>query len=399
MELAEEEHEIVIVGAGICGLATALALHRKGLSSLVLERSDILRETGAAIGILSNGWRALDQLGVGDELRQKSVPIRRGEDRWIDEGKREEMKFLTGEARCLKRVDLIKALADALPQETIRFGSQILNIKMDPPNMIPTLRSQDGKSIRTKVLIGCDGSQSVVAQFLGLKPVKAFALGAMRGMTSYPSGHSFGHEFVRIRKNRTMMGRVPINDKLVFWFFVQPLNQFDGELPTDPKLIKALTLQSINGFPTEMTKMIEDSDLDSFSLTHLRYRPPWEILLGKFCKGTITVAGDAMHVMGPFLGQGGSAGLEDAVVLARNLAQKIGLGGGGYEREQASIGKAFHQYVEERRTRVSRLSMQTYLIGVILETASPLMKFAAIILMIILFSDQSAHTKYDCGHL
>lgn len=77
MESAEEEREIVILGAGICGLATALALHRKGIPSLVLERSEILRETGAGIGILDNGWRALDQLGVGAVLRHKSDPILR----------------------------------------------------------------------------------------------------------------------------------------------------------------------------------------------------------------------------------------------------------------------------------------------------------------------------------
>ena len=48
---------------------------RKGLTSVVLEKSDGLRQTGAAIGVLHNGWRALDQLGVGAELRQKAVRI------------------------------------------------------------------------------------------------------------------------------------------------------------------------------------------------------------------------------------------------------------------------------------------------------------------------------------
>ena len=54
--------------------------------------------------------------------------------------------------------------------------------------------------------------------------------------------------------------------------------------------------------------MIEDSDVESLSPTHVRYRAPWNLLLGKFRKGTVIVAGDAMHVMGPFLGQGGAAG-------------------------------------------------------------------------------------------
>ncbi|KAH7849059.1 hypothetical protein Vadar_012359 [Vaccinium darrowii] len=45
--------------------------------------------------------------------------------------------------------------------------------------------------------------------------------------------------------------------------------------------------------------------------------------LEKFRKGTVTIAGDAMHVMGPFLGQGGSAALEDTIVLARCLSHKF----------------------------------------------------------------------------
>ncbi|KAK1436653.1 hypothetical protein QVD17_02435 [Tagetes erecta] len=68
--------------------------------------------------------------------------------------------------------------------------------------------------------------------------------------------------------------------------------------------------------------MINTTDGKSLSLKNLKYRAPWDLLKGAFSRGTVIhVAGDAMHVMGPFLGQGGSAPLEDAVVLARNVAQ------------------------------------------------------------------------------
>ncbi|GAB4838551.1 Monooxygenase 2, partial [Ancistrocladus abbreviatus] len=65
----EMNEEIVIVGAGIAGLATALALHRLGLRSLVLESSSYLRVTGAAFTTWTNAWKALDALGIGDSLR------------------------------------------------------------------------------------------------------------------------------------------------------------------------------------------------------------------------------------------------------------------------------------------------------------------------------------------
>ncbi|KAL3513258.1 hypothetical protein ACH5RR_025975 [Cinchona calisaya] len=117
--------------------------------------------------------------------------------------------------------------------------------------------------------------------------------------------------------------------------------------------------------------MIEGSNLDSLSIKHLRYYAPWEMLIGRFCKGSITVAGDAMHAMGPFLGQGASAALEDAVVLARNLGRKITSLNPcerGKEIITHKIGEAFVQYMEERRMRMVRLATQAYLIGLILQS-------------------------------
>ncbi|KAI3512988.1 hypothetical protein L1887_20311 [Cichorium endivia] len=73
-----DDYEVVIIGAGICGLATAVALHKKGIKSIVMERSETLRNiTGTAIGIRQNGWRALDQLGVADILRGTAISIQR----------------------------------------------------------------------------------------------------------------------------------------------------------------------------------------------------------------------------------------------------------------------------------------------------------------------------------
>ncbi|MFS7951612.1 putative 3-hydroxybenzoate 6-monooxygenase [Helianthus anomalus] len=71
------DEEVVIIGAGISGLATALALHKKGIKSIVMERSETLRNDGSAIGIRPNGWRALDQLGVAEILRRTSIPLQR----------------------------------------------------------------------------------------------------------------------------------------------------------------------------------------------------------------------------------------------------------------------------------------------------------------------------------
>ncbi|GMY07976.1 monooxygenase 1-like isoform X1 [Fagus crenata] len=399
----DQVEEMVIVGGGICGLATALALHRKGIKSVVLEKSESLRASGAGITIQTNGWRALDELGVASNLRLTALPLQLGQqDIWLANGKQREIPLGIGETRCLRRSELITSLAESLPPGTIHLGCQILSIALDPLSSYSIIQLQNGSAIKAKVLIGCDGANSVVADFLGLKPTKFLSLSEVRGYTEYPSGHGFRNGFVQIRGDDSIIGRIPIDNKLVYWFMNQKANPKVSVVAKDPELIQQLTLESIKGFPPEIVDMVKNSDLESLSITRLRYRAPWDILQGSFRKGTVTVAGDAMHVMGPFLGQGGSAGIEDAIVLARCLSQKMhefDITTNGRQVLVHKVEEALDQYVKERRMRLVRLSTQTYVNGLLLKNPPLLVRFVCNILMMVLFSNSTAHTQYDCGHL
>ncbi|XP_024031083.1 monooxygenase 1 [Morus notabilis] len=399
---AAEELDIVIVGAGICGLATALALHRKGIKSVVLERSERLRASGAAIGILTNGWRALDQLGVGSRLRQTAVLQQGTRDIWLESNKQEVRPTSKGEARGVKRSDLIDILAQDLPRGTIRLGCHILFVELDPLTNFPILQFRNGRTLKAKILIGCDGENSAVAEFLRLKPKKVFPARVMRGLTYYPSPHGFAPEFVKTHGKDVVFGRAPISENLVYLVLLLPGYPKDSEIFNDPELLKKMALEKTNSFPKEIIEMIKNCDITSLSLKELWYRPAWEILLGTFRKGTVTVAGDAMHVMGPFLAQGGSVALEDAVVLARCLAQKIHartFSERNHELIRKNVGQAMDLYVKERRMRLVGLSAQTYLTGLLLSSTSTIRKLLLLALITVLFPDPIHHTQYDCGHL
>ncbi|XP_057527059.1 monooxygenase 1-like isoform X1 [Amaranthus tricolor] len=395
--------DIVIVGGGICGLATALALHRKGIKSVVLERSDRLRATGAAIGVFPNGWRALHQLGIDSTLRLTAIQFQRAVDVWADKNIVRETPLSDGEARCLRRSDLIEALANALPPETIRYGYQVMSVNMERSSSYSVLQLHDGNSIKAKVLIGCDGSNSVISNYIGLKPTRLFSRSAVRGLTVYPNGLKYAPEFLRLRKEKILIGRIPIDEKTVYWFVVLHWNQGDGEMQKDPASIRQRTLSLIAGFSRDIVDMIEKSDLSTLSFTRLRYRAPWNLLSGNFRRESITVAGDAWHVMGPFLGQGGSAALEDAVVLARCLSKKISdanVRGSIMELSGQKVMEALDEYLNERRRRVFLLSLFTYLRGLLLvdDTSFPL-RFLCIIMITVFFRDSLKHIQYDCGEL
>ncbi|XP_010545185.1 PREDICTED: uncharacterized protein LOC104817632 [Tarenaya hassleriana] len=90
-------------------------------------------------------------------------------------------------------------------------------MKLDETTSFPILEAKNKRSIKAKVVIGCDGSNSVVANFLQLNPTKALGPRVVRGFTSYPSGHGFPPEFSRIKIGNIVCGRIPVTDKLVVW--------------------------------------------------------------------------------------------------------------------------------------------------------------------------------------
>ncbi|CAO2046204.1 unnamed protein product [Urochloa humidicola] len=153
----------------------------------------------------------------------------------------------------------------------------------------------------------------------------------------------------------------------------------------------------------EIVDMVRDPDPESMILLkRIWYRPPWQVMFSNFRKGTVTVAGDAMHAMGNYIGQGGSAALEDALVLARSLsrAATAAESGGGCELSEKKIGAAMGEYVRERRLRVVRLSLESFALATLMATKSVLMKLACFAIVTLLGTNSSnEHAKFDCGRL
>eukprot|EP01018_Ginkgo_biloba_P029758 Gb_17955 [translate_table: standard] len=148
----EEFEGIVIAG----GLATALALHRVGLKSLVLERADCLRATGTALTIWKNAWKALDVLGIGDELRQHHLQLQAVQmvSTVVEEYSCEIDGKRCHELRCVKRSALLEAMAAALPPESIRLNSKIVRLQQKPKSKFSSIvELEDGTVIRAKIAI------------------------------------------------------------------------------------------------------------------------------------------------------------------------------------------------------------------------------------------------------
>ncbi|KAG5128629.1 hypothetical protein JHK82_029464 [Glycine max] len=404
----EVVEDIVIVGAGIAGLTTSLGLHKLGIRSLVLESSDTLRVTGFALSIWENAWKALDTVGVGDFLRHQHLQLNGIVTTSLVTGQQtSDMPFTeTGnqqrnrEIRCVKRKLLLEALANELPSDTIRYLSKVVAI--EESGFYKIVHLADGTTIKTKVLIGCDGVNSIVAKWLGFKNASFTGRYAIRGCAEVQSNHGLEPRFMQFFGKGFRAGVIPCDGNVVYWFFTWTPNNQDKELEENPAKLKEHVLNKLENMPSDVRYYIEKTEIDAFQLAPLRYRHPWELMFGNISKGNICVGGDAFHPMTPDLGQGGCCALEDGIVLARCLAAAFSkhIKEKDEEDQFKRIEGSLKKYAKERRWRSIDVIATAYMVGSIQQAESKLVTFLRDnILAAFLASQLFKKSGYDCGKL
>ncbi|XP_034675671.1 monooxygenase 2-like [Vitis riparia] len=383
----EMNEDIIIVGAGIGGLTTCLGLHRLGLRSLVLESSDSLRVTGFALTTWKNAWRALDAVGVGDSIRQQHMQIQGLQVFSTISGQPTSEISFGGkwgihEIRCVRRKVLLETLERELPRGSIRYSSKVVSIQES--GYYKTVHLADGSVLKTKVLIGCDGVNSLVANWLGLdKPVDS-GRSAVRGLVEFPDGHGLEPKFRQHFGNGVRHGVIPCGPTTLYWFltFAPSVHGVDTEeMDQNPAKMKDFVLSKLGKVPQHIENVFEKTALDCMSCSPLKFRLPWKIATGHIYKGNVCVAGDALHPMTPDIGQGGCSAMEDGVVLARCLGEVLLRkptredGEGKDEECYKRISEGLEKYAKERRWRSFKLITTAYVVGLIQESDWKVVRF------------------------
>ncbi|MFF0225171.1 FAD-dependent monooxygenase [Streptomyces sp. NPDC004629] len=335
----------VVIGGGIGGLTAAAALHRHGWQVTVLERAGSLAPVGAAISLAPNALRALDVIGIGDQIRdlaawQGDGGLRTPSGRWLSRSSAEAAAArFGGPLVLLHRSTLIDSIAALLPPDAVRTAADA--VLADPGDTgRPARVTAAGDEWEADLVVGADGIRSAVRTTLFPDhpgPVYA-GFTTWRIVIPVPGAEFASHEtWGRGR----IWGTHPLKDGRVYAYAAATLPA-GGRAPDDEK---AELLRRFGDWHDPIPAVIaaaRPEDVLRHDVHHIAEPLP------AHHRGRVALLGDAAHAMPPTLGQGGNQAVEDAVVLAHHAGDLAAYTAARLPRTTA---------IARQAVRVSRLNL------------------------------------------
>ncbi|MFF4395379.1 FAD-dependent monooxygenase [Streptomyces sp. NPDC001480] len=303
----------VVIGGGIGGLTAAAALHRDGWQVTVVERAGSLEPVGAAISLAPNALRALDVLGIGEEIRdlaawQGDGGLRAPRGRWLSRSDAEAAAArFGGPLVLLHRATLVSSLAALLPPGTVRTAAAA--VLADPGDRDrPARVTTADDELEADLVVAADGVHSRARSLLFPgRPGAVYAgFTTWRLVLPVPGARFASHEtWGRGR----LWGTHPLKDGRVY-AYAAATAPAGVRAPDDER---AELLRRFGDWHDPIPAVLaaaRPKDVLRHDVHHLAESLP------AFHHGRTALLGDAAHAMPPTLGQGGNQAIEDAVVLA-----------------------------------------------------------------------------------
>ena len=311
--------DITIIGAGMAGLTTGIALKKFGHQVTIYEQAEQILPVGAAISLWSNGVKCLNYLGLTEQVEKLG-------------GKMDHLAYidgLTGDVMTqfslfplieevgqrpypVSRADLQNMLMDEFGRENIHLGKKMVSFSEQDDQVIT--RFADGSEVLADLLVGADGTHSLTrAYVLGEQVERRYA-----GYVNWNGLVDISEEFAAVDQWTTFVGEgkrvslMPVADNRFYFFFDVPLA---AGLENDRTQYKALFKEYFKGWCEPVQKLIDAVDTQKTNRVEIHDIEPF----ADFYKGRVVIVGDAAHSTTPDIGQGGCQAMEDAIYLARSL--------------------------------------------------------------------------------
>ena len=345
---------VIIVGAGIGGLTTAIALARKNIGVEVYERTPRLTEVGAGVSLWPNALKALYQLGMKPALDamsfvSESGALRTKDGRFVSRTSASEFVRRFGMATTVfHRAELLDALVRAAKDIPIHLGRQCRDFEQSGDRV--TVHFSDGTEATGDALVGADGVRSVVRERLGTAGALKYAgYTAWRSVAPFDTRHLIAGETFGCGQR---FGLVPIAGNRLYWYATDNLPEGGRE---EPRAAKQRLLELFKDWHAPIPEVIAATEAEGILRNDIYDRDP----VDGWGEGHVTLLGDAAHPMTPNLGQGGCQAIEDGLVLARHLQS-------GHD-----IPSALRAYEAERIPRTSFIVTMSRRVGQMGQIGSP----------------------------
>jgi 2-polyprenyl-6-methoxyphenol hydroxylase-like FAD-dependent oxidoreductase len=323
---------VLIVGAGVAGLALARALHERAIAAEIVERMPAWESTGAGLYLPGNALRALDELGIGAEVAVLAHPIER--QRILDHHGRlladiDVGRFWKGVGGCvaIPRAALHEVLRRATAEVPVRLGTSLTDVE---DGGAPRVSFSDGSSGSYDLVVGADGVHSTVRRLaLGGPPANYVGQASWRFVVD--GFHDITDWTAMLGRGRTFL-TVALGEGRVYCYA-------DVNTSDPAHSAREDWRESFANFADPVPRLL-DQAADAY------FAPIEEVTPPAWAAHRVVLVGDAAHASSPNMAQGAAMAFEDALVLAELLTEP------GDE--------ALAAYQDRRRARVTWVQEQTH---------------------------------------
>jgi 2-polyprenyl-6-methoxyphenol hydroxylase-like FAD-dependent oxidoreductase len=347
----------ILIGGGIGGLCSAIALRKIGVEAVVYERAASLAATGAGLTLWANAIDALRQIGLAEQVicagsKIQNAAFRTAAGRKLMSSQHGELEARFGEPTiAIHRAELHSILLAALPAEAVVLNRACHSFEQHDQTV--EARFDGGSSAAADLLIGADGIHSTIRQQL-FPHIRLRYSGytAWRGVVTTRDELALGSTSESWGPGMRF-GIVPISAHQVYWFATA--NTPAGLAETAQERKRDLC-ERFAGWHDPIPALLEATpagDILRNDIYDIRPFKPWS-------QGRAVLLGDAAHPTTPNMGQGACMAIESAVLLARLLDQ---------ERD---IPAALRRYESERQPRTAWITNRSWETGRLGQLENPL---------------------------
>jgi len=357
MSASANQAPVLVVGGGIGGLSTALALARKGVPVQVLEQAPEFKEIGAGIQLGPNVFRMFEVLGLTEQMFhwcafpeglefRDSITAETIVDMKIDKRFHDKYRAPYG---VIHRADMLNVILDACKKSNlIKLAISQKVVTIDDTGSGVTVKTETGETYQGSALIGCDGLWSTVREKIvgDGKPVVSghIAYRAVLPTSEWPAEYRLPKMIVWCGE-KTHLVHYPLRRGELFNLVVVfHSDRYEEGWDTygDPAELHERFKDKCEPVRTLLQKV------NAWKMWVLCDRPA----IKNWTKGRITLLGDAAHPMLQYLAQGGNTAMEDAVCLANQV-----------EATGRDYAAAFKKYQELRYLRTARVQLMARVFG------------------------------------